>query len=76
MFDAEAFLELKGNFEVRLRDLISQEVESFRKNTGFSPAAIKCRLLEITAMEDRGRQYTVVGVETQFELFGDQVLIK
>ena len=76
MFDAESFLELKGNFENRLRDLISQEVEDFRKNTGFSPSAIRCRLTEITALEDRGRQYMVSNIETQFELFGDHVLIK
>ena len=76
MFDAEAFLVVKKQFEEGLRGLISKAVDDFRNQTGFSPSAINCHLIEVTGFEDRGRQFMVGGVETQYELFGDKVQIR
>jgi hypothetical protein len=63
-------IERKEQLDRNLHTFIREELEAFRRDTGFSPDAVHVSMREITGLTDRFPRYMVDNVETYLGLKG------
>ena len=64
----EEFSQCKLNMEVALRTKISEVIEDFKSETGYSPSSISVDFINVSTVGSERDEYQVSNVTTEVEL--------
>ena len=68
MMEIEEFKKKRSELQINITTKVFELVESFKKETGFSPNSIYINMTETTSFSDTSKSYTVIGVKVDVEI--------